>query len=305
MSRRGRAARGCGAAVISALFCSVGPCLAVLIYGCGVGPVMLTFIRNAVIVPVLAVPAAAAGELRVRFSAAQLRDVAVLAVLGDVVSMVLMFLSFQMLGSGVASTLSFAYPVFILLIGALCFHQRVRLRVGLCVALCMGGVTLLCLPLGGVTITGVLLALGSACSYAAYAVYMERCGILHQVPMRSMTLWYYLISGVLLLPVTALFGQLRWHIPLRGWLLIAVSSLVAGIGGTVFFQLGVRDAGSRTTSLISTLTPALSLGIGILFLEETPSAANLVGAAMVISSTVILVAWREETSAASAETEEV
>ena len=83
-----------------------------------------------------------------------------------------LFQSYNYMEVGIASTLLFVYPIMVALIMALVFKEKLTLQTVFCILLALSGIGLLYKSGDGTTLslTGVLLVMASALSYAIYII---------------------------------------------------------------------------------------------------------------------------------------
>ena len=102
------------------------------------------------------------------------KELTVLAVLGILFgfSSLGLFLSFNYMEAGVASTILFVYPVMVAVIMAVVFRERVSLGTGIAILLSLGGIGLLYQGNGeaNLSLIGMLLVLMSSLTYAIYII---------------------------------------------------------------------------------------------------------------------------------------
>ena len=109
-----------------------------------------------------------------------------------------LFLSYNYMDAGIASTLLFVYPIFVALIMAFGFREKLSPQTALCILLALAGIGLLFKGSDGSTlnITGTVLVMVSALSYAIYIVGVNR-PVLKSVATLKVT-FYVLLFGLLL-----------------------------------------------------------------------------------------------------------
>ena len=83
-----------------------------------------------------------------------------------------LFLSYNYMAAGIASTLLFVYPIMVALIMAMVFKEKLALQTIVCMLLALGGIGLLYKSEDGSTLSliGTLLVFASSLSYAIYIV---------------------------------------------------------------------------------------------------------------------------------------
>lgn len=98
---------------------------------------------------------------------------------------------------GIASTLLFVYPIMVALIMALVFKEKLTLQTVFCILLALSGIGLLYKSGDGTTLslTGVLLVMASALSYAIYIIGVNQ-STLKNVATLPLT-FYILLSAYL------------------------------------------------------------------------------------------------------------
>lgn len=125
-------------------------------------------------------------------------------------SSLFLFLSYNYMGAGIASTILFVYPVMVAVIMAVCFHEKVTPATIFSIVLALTGIALLYKGEDGATLStkGVVFVLLSALTYAVYMVAVKQTK-LREVP--GMPLTFY----VLLFGVPVFFLRLRCGIDLQ------------------------------------------------------------------------------------------
>lgn len=137
-----------------------------------------------------------------------------------------------------------------------------------------------------VDFAGFLITLGNALAVASYMILSEK--VFNKVPERLLgTNWVMtgaMVFGLLLIPV---FG-IRFPESARGWVLL----LSLGVFGTVFpilaMNISLQLLGAARGSVIITLQPVTTILISTLFLGETLSIQQWLGAGLVIAAIVLL-----------------
>ena len=121
-----RTVKGYLFSILSAVVFGSLPAIAKLIYAEGLNPLSLVFFRNALAVPVLF------GILRwkkisLRLTRRQAVQLCPIGLLCGLITPGLLFLSYVYISSGMATTIHFSYPVFVLLGCALFFRDRIKI----------------------------------------------------------------------------------------------------------------------------------------------------------------------------------
>lgn len=180
----------------------MNPLFALPLYADGMSPASVLFFRYLLAIPVLG---AMVAWRRQRFGVS-LRQGASLAAMGLVfaLSSLLLFMSYNYMSAGIASTLLFVYPIMVAVIMTCVYGERLTLSTVLCILMALSGIALLYRGDGHSTLSlaGTAMVFGSSLSYAVYLVYISRSQ-LDRMPTVKVT-FYVLAFGWLLFPGVAL-----------------------------------------------------------------------------------------------------
>lgn len=277
--------------LLSAVGFGITPMLAAGILADGMSPIALAFWRCLLVLPVLLILVLCTPHVGFRLRGSQALRIAGLSLCGAVITGILLISSYDHLDTGSATTLNFTYPIFVLLLGGVFFHQRITVWDVGCFVLCSIGVVLLCGFGGRFSWIGFWQALGSGIAFGCYVLYLEQSRILEELPMASFTFYYFLFGALLLFPVVLLSGGQPALPKPEMWGQTVLYALLCGFLCTFSFQLGVDRIGSRLAAVLSTLEPVVTLAVGMLVLGEQVSWINWLGAAVVLSAAMLLT-WR-------------
>jgi drug/metabolite transporter (DMT)-like permease len=183
------------------------------------------------------------------------------------------------------AVLTYSMPIWASLLAYLVLGERLNASRGVALALCAAGLCVLSYPLVGTNdLTGVLVALATAVSWAAGTVYLKWA----QVSADPMAIAAWQVVVGLLVCVA---GLLLFEEPRHLWSMtpLAFSSVVfAGIVGSGFAYLlwfeVVRRLPAMTASLGVLTAPVVGVIASVLVLGERPSLADGIGFALILAS---------------------
>ena len=169
-------AKGAMFTVLSAILSGVTPAFAKLIYAEGVNTVTLVFFRNLfAIVPLLLI--CLWQRCSFRMNGRQAVQLLLSGVFGQTLTLLMLYASYQYIPIATATTLHFMYPIFITLICALVFRERMTwFRLAALGAATLGVGCFVDID-GGSDMGGMSLALLSALTFAYYMVSVEKSGL--------------------------------------------------------------------------------------------------------------------------------
>src|SRR3954452_965036 len=142
------------------------PVLTKVVYDDGVGPLGVLSVRFTLAAAMLLVMGRLRGGAMPR--GRQLRALLLLGGVGYVVESLCYFSALERISAGLTALLLYAYPALVVVLSAVLLHQRPRAALLSAVATAAVGTVLTIGPVAGGQVTGVLLGLGAATSYALY-----------------------------------------------------------------------------------------------------------------------------------------
>ena len=222
------------------------------------------------------------------------RELSLLAVLGLLFacSSLFLFISYEFIPSGLATTLVYLYPVFVALIMVLLrFYPSWQTWVS--IAATFGGILLLSQPSGAAQIKplGILLAVGSALSYAFYLVIVNRSKRIKHVSEHTLTL-YALLTG------TALFASIR---AVQGgsfiegvngpgdWANLIGLALVPTMISMLTLAISSRLIGPTKTSVLGVFEPLTAILIGTFLFGEPLTMKMGLGIAVCVAAVLYMI----------------
>lgn len=277
--------------ILAAGFYGLNPMFALPLYQDGMDSVSVLFWRYALSVPMLAV-LMLCRHIDFRLSKAEAIQIALLGAV-MALSSLLLYLSYNYMDAGLASTILFVYPIVTAVLMAFVFHERVAPLVWGCLALASVGIGVLCELNGNthVSIAGVLLSLGSALTYAVYLVFINKGHITH-LPSAKIT-FYVLLFGSLMLGVLLLC---RWQIAVpQGlhWGYSIGAALFPTALSLVLTTLAIQGIGSTQTAILGAMEPITAVIVGLTLFGEHLTIRSCIGIALIVIAVTIVVARKQ------------
>jgi drug/metabolite transporter (DMT)-like permease len=277
--------RGIALCVLSACAFGAMAVFAKQAYASGVNVVSLLAVRFVLAAALFWAVAAARGA-RVPDRRAILSGLA-LGAFGYASQGVFYFGALTRIDASLASLLTYIYPV--LVFGAALALGREHLssrRVG-ALALASAGTLLVLLggSIGAVDGAGVAMALGCAVVYAGYILASDRLiGAVDPFVLAALVVTGAAVSTLLVGDAT---GSLDAGFAGAGWLWIAALAAATVVGISAFLA-GMREVGPGTASIVSTVEPAVTVGLATSIYGEALGSSQLAGGVLVLGAVVIL-----------------
>lgn len=231
-------------------------------------------------------------EISLVITKAELKHILLITVFGYGGTAIFLFHSYSYIPSGMATTLHFVYPVFVILGSIIFLKERVRPIKFLCVCLCAAGIALFYDGDAETNLLGMGLAFVSGITYAFYIIYLDRSPL---KGMNTFKLIFYMhcVASILFFFFTAATGNFVVPAEPAAWGSLLLLSIGAAFIGVFFFQKGVHIIGPQNAAILSTFEPITSLLIGVIVYQETFSFRVAVGCILILSS-VMMVALEKE-----------
>lgn len=272
--------------VLSAVVYGIIPTLSAFAYRGGVNGITLTFLRSALSLPVLYAVIRTDGR-DLRLSGEHIKQMIILGVFGGAMPILLLYMSYQYIATGLATALHFVYPVIIVMLSSVLYRQRPERIVVSAVVVVSAGVYMYAGAGTGANGTGVMLALLSGMFYAFYVIYIAWSG-LDRMDIVVVSFYVALITSIFTFIFGAAGGRLYFNISPLSWCIVLIISFASALCAMPLFQLGVRFAGAEEAGVFSCLEPVTSMILGALALGESMGAAHIMGGALIVFGVLII-----------------
>lgn len=190
---------------------------------------------------------------------------------------------------GLLAIVNATAPIFGLAWGAAFRDERVTVPRAIGLALGIAGVAVIARPgdAGGGPLLGwaIAAALGACCFYGVVGVLVKRFA--SALSPRAMAAGNQLAAAAVLLPLLPIMPATGPASALVIANLLALALLASGVAFVLYFRL-IADLGAARALTVTYLIPVFGVLWGVLFLDETVSAAMLAGGVLIILGTVLV-----------------
>lgn len=203
---------------------------------------------------------------------------------------ILLFEAYRYTTVATATLCYYLAPVFVIVASPVLFKEALTLRKGICVGVALVGMVFVSGVLetgisGSGEIVGILFGVGAAVLYAS-AVLMNKK--LTEVPGFERTIVQLGAAALSLLPyvlVTEWGTDMDWSGPVLP-LVLVLGIVHTGIAYALYFG-GIKELPAQTSALLSYIDPVSAIILSAVFLREGLSVSGLVGAVLVLGSTLL------------------
>ena len=280
---------------IAAASYGMNPLFALPLYKAGMDPDSVLFFRYLFAIPLLGIMIKARG----RSFKIQRKETFPLIIMGLLVALssLTLFLSYNYMAAGIASTLLFVYPIMVALIMAMVFKEKLALQTIVCMLLALGGIGLLYKSEDGSTLSliGTLLVFASSLSYAIYIVGINQTSLKNVATLK--VTFYVLLFGLSLFVARLLYSGVlntpdQWYLWANLLALAVFPTAISFLGTTGAIQY----IGSTPTAILGALEPVTAIFFGIAVFGESLTVRESFGLVMIIVAVTFVIAGGNITS---------
>lgn len=280
---------------IAAASYGMNPLFALPLYKAGMDPDSVLFFRYLFAIPLLGIMIKARG----RSFKIQRKETFPLIIMGLLVALssLTLFLSYNYMAAGIASTLLFVYPIMVALIMAMVFKEKLALQTIVCMLLALGGIGLLYKSEDGSTLSliGTLLVFASSLSYAIYIVGINQTSLKNVATLK--VTFYVLLFGLSLFVARLLYSGVlntpdQWYL----WANLLALAVFPTAISFLCTTGAIQYIGSTPTAILGALEPVTAIFFGIAVFGETLTVRESFGLVMIIVAVTLVIAGGNITS---------
>ncbi len=200
----------------------------------------------------------------------------------------ILFLAYNYMSVGLATTIHFIYPISVTLIAIIFFKERIYKEKVLAIIISTIGIILLIYN-GDIKLS-FLGVFYSAFSGVLYSIYISSIEHSEAKNVDSFVLTFYisLISSFILLFSGLATNSISLNIDFRCYAAAFLIALISTVFAITFFQKAIAYIGSSNASILSTFEPLVSLIFGVIVFREVLSFKIILGCILILSSIIIL-----------------
>ena len=221
---------------------------------------------------------------------------------GFFISPLLYFIARHEIDSGLVVVIFYIYPAIAVLLSWMIYKHKPNLVITICLFTTLTGVWLTAGQVGNGNLRGILMTLLSAITHAIYVV---AAGSISKKadPLTMLTIALTGAASAFVLVSLAGPSSLDPKFPVnsQGWILVLAMAFLITIVATALFFAGIKRIGPGITSMVETFEAVVTISIGMLLMNESVTAIQILGTVTVLGSIVAigLAESRAESSADS------
>ena len=207
-----------------------------------------------------------------------------------------LFLGYDAMSAGIASTVLYVYPLIVAGILYLGFGERISLTTKISMSLALIGVMILSWEGENMKFNwlGTLIVLGSALAYALYMIVVNK-GRLHASGI--VITFYSVLFSAIFYAIKSVWAGENLVLNSPYWLgFISVFSLVTVVISVLFIVLAIKLIGSTPTAVLGALEPVVAVWISVLFFGEKATSNLMIGLIVIIGALIVNIVGVKKTS---------
>ena len=228
------------------------------------------------------------GKISIKVSKKQFLILILTGMFGYTITTITLFLSYNYLDVGMATTLHYIYPALVCIFSFLLYKEKITKSKLISLVLSITGVySLIAFENRTLSFIGIILALISGVGYAINVILLGLKSI-KDLDNRIVTMYICVGASIGII----IYGLFTNSIVLDFNKEIVISylglSVISTIGSMLFLLKAIHLIGSTSASILGTFESVISIIFGIIFLNEKLTFALILGTTLIIISTIIL-----------------
>lgn len=275
--------KGITYAVSSAVAFGTIPIFAVIAYSGGVNTITTAFLRF-LIASMILFFILRYKKIPIQVSRRLLGRLSFLSIAGYAATCLTLFMSYNYIPVGLATTLHFTYPAIVTVSSVLIFKEKLEPMKLFSLALSIIGVCILAdSGKAAISLKGVIFALASGVFYSLYTIELSRAEI---KVMEGLLLTFYvsLLSSASIFIFGAATGSLIFTIQPSVIFGVLGLALICTVFAILAYYKAVQIIGPSDTAILSTFEPVTGVVLGMLVFGEKLSLSATIGSLLIIVS---------------------
>ena len=206
-----------------------------------------------------------------------------------------LFMSYDYISSGVATSLIYTNPIWCTVIGLLFLHERLSLKKGAAIALATLGVMLLSgffADNARFSAWGIFLGLCSGIGYGVYLVMLPRLKI-SKMPSLKLT-FYIFFNAFIYVALYALIveGGIHPVSDTASWVNLLLLGLLPTAFSNICITMALRLIDTTIVAILGAFEPLTAMVVGVVLLGEACGTATVSGGLLILIS-VAMLTWKK------------
>ena len=274
--------------IISATLFGCAPAIVQKIYSYGATPETTTFFRNFFAIPItFIIILFQKGNIKQFYvTKKQLFSIAIISCGGLACATLTLVSAYPFIGTSMATTLHFLYPVFVALICFLFFKEKLgKLKI---LALILSFIGILFFFQKGNNNNHIYLGIISGLANAFYIVGLDKFN-LREISSMVLTFFISLFAAIGLLLFGFCTNRIHFALPHQAYFFMFLNSVLIAFIAIALLQIGIKYLNATMAAMLSLFEPVTSNIIGVLFMNEDMTFKKIIGSIIILASAMVIV----------------
>ena len=201
------------------------------------------------------------------------------------------FTAINLTSLSVAAILLYTAPIFVMILSAIFFREKITKRKLLALVLALGGCVLVTGVLRGKLVLsafGLLMGIGSGFGYALYSIFSPLA--LKKYSTLTVTTYTFLTCGVCSLVFLRPVSLVRTcaAAPVKSVIMILLLAVVSTVAPYLLYTEGLKHTASGRASVMASLEPVVASLVGVVVFKEAMGIDGVLGTLAVLAAVVLL-----------------
>lgn len=280
---------------IAAASYGTNPLFALPLYAAGIGVNSVLFYRYAFAVIIYGLWLKLVKKISLNITVKELFPVTILGLCFSLSSLTL-FDAFHYIEAGIACTILFIYPIFVALIMAMFFKEKLTKTIMFSILLTSIGIILLYNGKIGMQLNphGVILVLLSALLYAIYIIGVKNIKTIKHINSAKLS-FYVMLTGLLVYIYNLGFcTELQILDKPILWFFVIALSLLPTIISLETIAIAIKLIGSTKTAILGALEPLTAIFFGVVFFKEQLTVRIICGVGLILIGVFLIVTRKKK-----------
>lgn len=229
----------------------------------------------------------------------EVKQIPVLIILGILygVSSDSLFLAYDYLSAGIASTLLFVYPLIVAIIMSIFFKEKISKSIIIAIAFVLSGIILLSFKDGSFEINflGLSIVLISALAYSLYIITVNKSNVR---AIKGFTLTFYsFVVTIIYYAIKIIINKDSIELPtIELGINFFSFALITTVISSLALVYAIKEIGSTATSILGAFEPVVAVAISVLIFGEEFSVNLALGIILIIIGVLIKIIFENKKS---------
>lgn len=192
-------------------------------------------------------------------------------------------------GAAIPALLLYTAPIFVMILSALFFKEKITIKKLLALLLTFNGLGLVTGAfMGGekMSMVAVILGLGSGLGYALYSIFGKL--VVDKYDAITITFYTFAVAAVCVLPMSGIVGEIQLFFDARVILAAAGLAFFSTVLPFMLYTKGLQGVEAGKASILATVEPFVACIVGGVLFHETFTLTKIVGMLLILISIVLL-----------------